>query len=420
MVIDEILKVLYAPKAAFQKVTSNPKYLGAIIILLLFVGVNLAYEYAQVSKVNLEVTSPSVDQMGAYLNYTVWVSTPNVAISNNYDAAFNYTVFEAGMGYFPNLFGNSSLQLDAPNTNNLVAALANTSNVDCGEDGFQNLSMVIKQGSPQGVPQNVTVTLYSLNNDAYFYTKDITNLLSNASTVGEWNNITIPVGKNAPGWTESGSPSWSNITSLAIAFSYPTSSNITINVGALFFGGHFETLTQLNFVMFLANFLQIYSLKFIFTWFLLTGLVYLFFRGMKSTVVWKPLFIAVAFALFVMVIRGLVYLIATLTMPTSYYSFDMLPGLSLNIDGTIFYPQWAAGTLFAQSQANVASLAAANSIYSSIASVMFVVSYVWLGALMAIIIGTLKPEFSALKRGAIAAAAIGVTILVLYLLAVGA
>jgi hypothetical protein len=420
LVVDEILKVLYAPKVAFQKVTSNPKYLGALIVLLLFVGVNIAYEYAQVSKVNLEVTSPTIDQMGAYLNATLWVSTPNVAISNNTNAAFNYTVFEAGVGYYPNLFGTGSLQLEANDSSALIAALINTTNVDCGDNGFQNLTMVIKQSSPQGVPQNVTLTLYSLGNDASFYSKDITSLLSNASTVGEWNNITIPVGKNAPGWTESGSPSWSNITSLAIAFSYPSSSTITINIGALFFGGHYETLTQLNFVMFLANFLQIYSLKFIFTWFLLTGLVYLFFRGMKSTVVWKPLFIAVAFALFVMVIRGLVYLIATLTMPTSYYSFDMLPGLSLNVDGTIFYPTWAAGTLFAQSQANVAALAAANSTYSAIVTVMFVVSYVWLGALTTIIIGTLKPEFSAFKRGAITAAAIGVTILVLYLLAVGA
>ena len=47
---------------------------------------------------------------------------------------------------------------------------------------------------------------------------------------------------------------------------------------------------------------------------------------------------------------------------------------------------------------------------------MFVVSYVWLGALCTIIVGTLKPEFSMIKRIVISAVSIGVTILLLLLL----
>jgi len=418
LIVDDILKVLYAPKKAFQNVLANPKYLGAIIILLLFIGVQLGYEYSQVSHVYLEQTSPTVNQMSTYLNATLWASTPNVVLSNNYNDAFNYSIYQAGAGYYPYLFGNSSLQLEAA-ASNVTAAIGGAFNLDCSEKGFQNLSMVVKQSSPQTPPQSVTLTLYSVN-DADYYAKDITNLFSNASTIGEWNNLTIPIGKNAAGWTEGGTPSWSNITALQIDFSYPSSSNVTINIGALFFGGQYQTLTQMNSVGFLVTFLQMFSLQFIFTWFLLTGLVYLFFKGLKASVVWKPLFIAVAFAMFVFVIRSVVYLLATLTLPAAYYSFDLLPGLSLNVDGTIFYPQQMSGTLFAQSQANVTNLAAMNSTFTSITLTMFVVSYVWLGALMTIIIGSLKPEFSLLKRVAIAGGSIGVTLLVLLLLAVGA
>jgi len=47
---------------------------------------------------------------------------------------------------------------------------------------------------------------------------------------------------------------------------------------------------------------------------------------------------------------------------------------------------------------------------------MFFVSYVWLGALGTVVVGTLKPEFSMLKRVAISAVSVAVTVLLLLLL----
>ena len=47
---------------------------------------------------------------------------------------------------------------------------------------------------------------------------------------------------------------------------------------------------------------------------------------------------------------------------------------------------------------------------------MFAISYVWLGALCTIIVGTLKPEFSMTKRIAISAVSVAVTIFLLLLL----
>lgn len=61
---DDILKVIYAPQKAFKKIIENPKYLGALIILLLFVGIQISYEYAQISKTEIEQTSPSIINLG--------------------------------------------------------------------------------------------------------------------------------------------------------------------------------------------------------------------------------------------------------------------------------------------------------------------------------------------------------------------
>ena len=420
MIINDILELIYAPVQAFKKIIENPKYLGAMIILLLFIGVQIGYEYAQFSKSYTEQTSPTIDQLATFTNSSMWASSPGVSLLNNYNDYFNYSVYVAGFGTAPtdplgyySLFGNSSLELDAVNTNSVTAALSNIT-VDCSANGFQNLSMTIKPVQPQAAPQNATLTIYSIS-DSNFYQYDLTSTLS-GTAANEWNNLTIPVGPSAPGWTSSGAPEWGNVTALKLDFTYPDNSNVTIRIGALFFRGQFLTPIQYNNTGILLQFLQVFSLQFIFGWFLITGLSYLFLRLLKSGVTWKPLFIALGFALFVMVIRALVNLAATLTFPAIYYPYDMSLGVLFDHNGVIYYPADVVGTLSAQSQAifnNISSLTAA---FSTITTIMFAASYVWLGGLGTIIIGTLKPEFSMVKRVVISAVSIVVTVLLLWLL----
>ena len=118
--------------------------------------------------------------------------------------------------------------------------------------------------------------------------------------------------------------------------------------------------------------MQAFSLQFILGWFLLTGLIYLFFKGLKSSILWKPLFIALAFALFVMVIRALVNLVAAATLPTLYYPFDLSLGVRFDAYGAIFYPPEAVGTLSAQSQAIFNSINSATAAFRFVTSAMFV------------------------------------------------
>ncbi|MCW4028995.1 MAG: hypothetical protein NWE92_05035 [Candidatus Bathyarchaeota archaeon] len=429
MGLDDIIKVIYAPQKAFKSITANPKYLGAIIILVLFIGLQIGYEYSQISKTQIEQSSPPLGYSSVFTNSTMWTTGSGSSVSNNYAAFFNYTVYEAGYGLIPELFGNSSLAItgngNVEATLNAASALSSIPNyanvnVDCsGSTGFTNLTMILQQVSPNAAPQSATVTLYSLNT-ANYYTYDLTGTLSNMTANGLWNNYTIQVGPNADGWTASGSPMWSNITSVKFQFTYPADSNVSVNIGALFFGGQYKTLIELNSTGFLLNFLQQFSLQFLFTWFLMTVMLYVFFKGLKTEITWKPIFLALGFALFVMVIRAAINLIATLTLPTMYYPFDVWPGLSLTPYGAIFYPSGAGSSLFASSQAAIATTSANNAIFSGITVTMFFLSYVWLAILAVILVGTVKPEFSPVKRIGIGAVSVAVTLIALLFLGVGA
>ena len=294
--------------------------------------------------------------------------------------------------------------MDAIHTNNITAALGNVFNVDCNApSGFQNLSLTMKQVAPSSSPQSASLTLYSLN-DTSFYTYDLTSSLSTA-TVDMWNNLTIPLGSKASGWTPIGTPSWGNITALQLSLTYPANSNVTIRIGALFFRGQYNTPVQTDSLGLVEQFLSSYGFEFVLMWFVLTGIIYLFFYGLKTAHVWKPLFVATGFALIVMAIRALINILAAATLPTLYYPYDITLGVRFNFFGATAYAG-AASSLTTQSQAVLSSINAATAGFGTVVFIMFVVSYVWLFALSTIIVGALKPEFSLTKRITIAAVAV--------------
>jgi hypothetical protein len=450
LIIDDILKVIYAPHKAFKGIVSNPKYLGAFIILLLFVGLEIGYQYSQFSKTYTELTAPNIDQLQTFNNATTktsdntlaWRSSSNVLLTNNFNDPFNYSIYVAGFGLPPtdpnayySLFGNFSLQMASNNTNSLNSSLdivtalrsinetlaaqkatpLSSLTVDCSPSAFQNLSLTLKQVTPQSVPQNATLTLYSSGGVSDLYQYNLTPLLSNQTT-NEWTNLTIPLGPNAANWTSKGNPTWSNITSLRLDFAYPSSSNITIRVGALFFHGEYQTPTQYNSTGLLLQFLQLFSLQFIFAWFILTGIIYLVCRLQKNPMLWKLLFTAIGYAMVIMVIRALVNLGATLALPIVYYPYDLSLGARFDPFGALYYPSDALGTLPAMSHTIFNSIDSATIAFRDIVSGMFIVSYVWLGAVIAFAIGELKPEFSSIKKIALSAGSIAIVVLLLIFL----
>ncbi len=421
MILDDIPQVVYAPAKAFKKIIENPKYLGAIVILVLFIGLQIAYSYSQFSSTYTENTSPSITNLSNYVNATatssglpLWNSISGASFSNNNVDFYNYTIYVPAIAENYTLFGNSSLEIDAANATDVSATLSNAFDVNCGAGGFENLSMALQLVEPQAVPQSAALTLYSVNASNY-YTYDLTSSLSNPSDINQWNNLTLPVGSSAQGWTPTGNPSWGNITSLMLNFNYPSATNVTILIGTLFFHGQYQTFNQAFGPTPLISFLEAYSLQFIFSWFLLTALLYIFFKALKANITWKPIFISTAFALFVMVVRSVVNLIATFTLPAVYYPYDLSLGVTSNVFGAVSVPSAAATTYSAQTQAILSHITSLTSTFNGIIEVMFLVSYIWLGVLCTIIVGTLKPEFSMMKRITIAAVSVAVTLLLLLL-----
>ncbi len=108
-------------------------------------------------------------------------------------------------------------------------------------------------------------------------------------------------------------------------------------------------------------------------------------------------------------IRALINIIAAATLPTLYYPYDVTLGVRFNFFGATAYAG-AASNLTTQSQAILSHINSATAGFEAVVFVMFAVSYVWLGALSTIIVGSLKPEFSMPKRIIIAAVAVAVTV----------
>jgi hypothetical protein len=421
VIINDILEVIYAPARLFKRVFENPKYLGVLLILVFFLGAQVAFQYAQFSKTYTEQTAPTVDQFPMVINATLWQSSPNINISDNFNDFFNYSIHVASLGApvnpmsYYNIFGNSSLEIGAINNNSLTATLEDYLVVDCGPDGFQNISMIIKIVEPQEIPQNVTLTLYTLSSTDFFQ-RDITHYFQDTSTNDLWNNLTLSVGPHAQNWASAGDANWSNVTALQLDFEFSADTNPTVRIGGLFFGGQYLTPIETGGMLFLLQFMQAYALQFVFTWFLLTGLIFLLFKVFKSTVVWKSLFVVVGFALFVLVIRAVLFVATTIVLPPINYPYDLSFGIRFDILGTLTYPAEAVGTLSTQSQAAYNSIVAMTQTFKTAMAIIFLAAYVWLGGLVTFIIGTAKPEFSIIKRVLISVVSIGVIILLLLLL----
>jgi hypothetical protein len=157
-----------------------------------------------------------------------------------------------------------------------------------------------------------------------------------------------------------------------------------------------------------------FTLQFLATWLILSIMIYALFRALKAQVLWKPIFVAAGFAIVVMVIRAVVNIAAAATLPNLYFSFDAALGVMYNSFGAIYYPSQFLLPV-AASAAQISSITASMATFNAIVTAMFVISYVWLGALMGIAVKEMKPEFSFAKCLMIAALSVAITLLILWL-----
>jgi hypothetical protein len=365
LVASNILKVIYAPHKAFKDILLNPRYLGAFILLIIFVVLQVGSAYVVASHSNLEQTMPTGTQGDVWTeNAAMWRADPGVNIMNNTVDYLNSSAIVAGG---PAYFGSTSVEFTASNVSAVRMELdlsKISEQVDCGSGGFKNVSLRVKIVAPDAKPTNVSLYLNSLNASSFYY--DLTEAFSN-STVNVWNNITIPVGSGP--WISSGNTaSWENITGVKMEFIWPSNSNLGLRLDGLFFGGKYATpLVLYGDAAFLAQAALNGVAPFIFEWIILTAVLYLIIKMLKGNLTWKPLMVAVGFALVVLVIQAVIFALLYLTLPNLYYPLAILAGIP------------------GESTAAFAVISDQIALITLISSVVQVAAYLWTVGLGAII-----------------------------------
>jgi hypothetical protein len=344
----EVLKVIYAPHKALKEIIQKPKYVGPLLIIILLVITNLGFTYEAISKTYVEQTLPNGSALDQWTeDSTFWTSNAQVTESSD---QINGTYY-----------GNASISFSTLNSTQAWMQLQGIGSINCsGPNGYNESSFRIKWTSPTEKPENVTIQLFSANSSDYFYLNLVDNF-SNA-TYNIWNNLTIPLASTE--WLRSGSNAdWGNITGLRLEFTWPSNSNITVLVDGLFFHGVFKSLLETAGTTYLLNYGLFSITQYAVTWVLLSGMLYIIARGVGGKLVWKPLLIAVGFILITMFIQTLINTITYLTLPTLYYPFAYLGGVSG--EGQTAYDTIVAQTL----------------LVSQISSYLQIAVYVWTIAL---------------------------------------
>ena len=386
MVAKNILRVLYAPRKVFQEVTQNPRYLGPVILLIIFLIAQVGVSYLAASRSYVEQTLPAGDQADAWTeNAALWQAKPGVTVRNNTADYINGSFY----------YGGTSIEFETSNASNVWMELTNLDgSVNCGADGFKNVSFRVKVLTPDAKPENVSFYLYSLDSSSFYY--DLTQTFS-TSNVGDWNNITLPVGSED--WLSIGDGAkWENVTGLKMEFTWSTNSSINLRIDGLFFRGVFKSAADIGGVAYLPDFVISAFTQFGIQWFLLTGITYVTIKGLKGTTTWKPLMVAVGFSMIIMVIQALIILATYAALPNVQYPLEYLSGVA--------------------GEANVAVAAILNSIglFLQVSFFLKIFAYLWLSMLCSLIFRVVT-SFSWSKSLIVFAVSFGLQFL-LYLLGI--
>ncbi|MDH5460180.1 MAG: hypothetical protein OEW71_03995, partial [Candidatus Bathyarchaeota archaeon] len=194
-----IFKVIYSPFKAFKEIIQNPKYIGPILIVILFIIANVGFVYVAISKTYVEKTLPAASQLDEWTeNSTLWTSNANVIESEDCISGSYY--------------GNKSIEFSIINDTQIGMQLNNTGPINCSDtEGYKNMSFRIKLIYPTTTKlNNASLFLHSSSADYFYY--NLTKHFIPFNTT-KWNNLTIPIGPESEfrrkGTTEA---DWSNIT----------------------------------------------------------------------------------------------------------------------------------------------------------------------------------------------------------------
>jgi hypothetical protein len=311
----EVLKVLYAPHKAFREIIQNPKYMGPILILILFIAANIGLAYVLMAKTHIEQTLPTGAQLDEWTeNATLWSSPSGAIITENFNDYMNGTYY-----------GNRSIQFSMVNSSQVSMELIGIGPVNCsGADGYKNVSLRIKLVSPSNAPADASIYLISQSISNYF-SYNLTDTFS-TSTSTAWNNLTLPLGNDR--WVPVGNgPSWDMIAGLKLNFGWPENSNITVLVDGLFFRGVFNSPLDTAAASYILNYSVVSIMQFAIQWIFLGGIIYIMIRAFGAKTAWRSILITVGFTLIILFVQTVINAIAIATVPNIYYTLEFIGGV---------------------------------------------------------------------------------------------
>lgn len=315
LVAKDILEVLYGPHRAFKKIVQNPGYLGPFLLLIIFVLAQVGGSYMVSTRSYVEATAPQTAPLNAQGDLwteaaSFWHVNEGVTVSNNTADYINGTL------------ATTSIEFSASDIKSVSMEINFDGSVSCTADAFQNVTFRIKQVTPNTMPEEVSIYLFSLGESDLYY--DLTSAFSNVA-INEWNNITIATGAGAEGWVNNGA-TWENITGLKLEFKWTENADVDLLLDRLFFKGDYKELYNLYGISYLANAALNAFAPFLFEWLILTGLMYVMIKALKGNVIWRPLMVAVGFSLIVIVIQSIILVGVYTALPDVYYPLEVLAG----------------------------------------------------------------------------------------------
>jgi hypothetical protein len=308
MSIRQVAKVIYAPHKAFKEIIQNPRYLGPLLIMVLFVIANIGFGYVWLSKRYIDQTVPDLSEKDKW--------TENCAFWNSSASITNNTVDYINGTYY----GNTSIEFQAVSNSIWMQLDISSTPVNCsGVGGYQNLTFRIKMVSVEK-PSNVSLYLFSTSpEDSFYY-----NLTEQLKELNVWNNITVSIGPKSQGWKNNTvNANWGNITGLGLNFTWPRELNIVLLVDGLFFHGFYKPSIEIN-SLYLVTYPINAFMQFIIQWVLLGGMLFLVPKVFKLSTVWKTLLIVAGFALVILFVQTIVFTVASLVWPDFFISLEFL------------------------------------------------------------------------------------------------
>jgi len=314
--VPNILEVIYAPQKAFKKMAEHPTVIAPTIVIILYLVANVGYAYVSASKVYVEQMVPNgASQDGWTQNATLWTSSAQISESGDVVNGSNYLNAQ--------YYGNVSIAFTATSSNQISMGLENIGTVNCSNpDGYDKLSFRVKWTSPINKPANISIQLFSTTSSDFsrILVDDFAN-----STYDTWNNETISL--DSEGWASNGTNAdWGNINGLGLQFTWIESSNITVLIDGVFFHGPSLSGLEVYGTGYLLNVAFAGAMQFVITWVILAGLIYFMSKSFGGKTVWKVMLVIIGTTLITTVLLAVVNAIATTTVSSVSYPFELTTG----------------------------------------------------------------------------------------------